>query len=69
MSTTWSRLFAAGVVAGAALALASGAATPAAAAGDFGDHFSSCAQSVGFNADHNPGMHQGLHGWDPNHAC
>ena len=69
MPTKPSRLFAASVVAGAALTLAAGAAAPATAAGDFGEHVSSCAQIVGFNADHNPGMHLGFHGWDPTHAC
>ena len=43
--------------------------TPATAAGDFGDHVSTCAQTIGFSADHNPGMHQGRHGWDPTHTC
>ena len=46
-----------------------GAWTPATAAGDFGDHVSTCAQTIGFSADHNPGMHQGRHGWDPTHTC
>ena len=44
-------------------------ATPAAADGDFGDHVITCAQTVGFSGDHNPGMHQGRHGWDPTHTC
>lgn len=53
----------------AAAALTVGAATPATAAGDFGDHVSTCAQTMGFNAEHNPGMHQGRHGWNPTHNC
>ena len=53
----------------AAAVLTVGAATPATAAGDFGDHVSTCAQTIGFNADHNPGMHQGRAGWDPTHPC
>ena len=53
----------------AAAVLTVGAGTPAATAGDFGDHVSTCAQTVGFSADHNPGMHQGRHGWDPTHTC
>jgi len=57
-----------GAVAGAALMLAVGAWTPATAA-DFGEHVSTCTQSTGFSADHNPGMHQGVHGWDPTHTC
>ena len=39
-------------------------AVPAAATADpatpnFGQHVSTCAQTMGFSADHNPGMHQG----------
>jgi len=30
----------------------------------FGRHVSLCAQMMGFSADHNPGMHQGAHGWN-----
>lgn len=33
-------------------------------AGDFGSHVSTCAQQLGFNGDHNPGMHQGAAGWN-----
>jgi hypothetical protein len=46
-----------------------GTATPATAAGDFGDHVSTCAKTMGFSSDHNPGMHQGRHGWDPTLTC
>lgn len=52
-----------------ATVLTVGAASPATAADDFGDHVSTCAQAIGFSGDHNPGMHQGRHGWDPTHAC
>ena len=31
---------------------------------NFGQHVSTCAQAMGFSADHNPGMHQGVSGWD-----
>jgi hypothetical protein len=31
---------------------------------NFGQHVSSCAQTMGFTADHNPGVHQGASGWD-----
>ena len=34
------------------------------AAPDFGQHVSTCAQVMRFSADHNPGMHQGVTGWD-----
>ena len=55
----------------AVVALATGAgATSAAAAGDhFGQHVVTCAQMVGFTGEHNPGMHQGFQGWDPDHQC
>lgn len=57
------------VAAAAVLTITVGAWTPATAASDFGDHVSTCAQTMGFSADHNPGMHQGFHGWDPAHTC
>ena len=47
-------------------------AAPAQAANtnsDFGQHVSTCAQTMGFDGTHNPGMHQGKSGWDPGHAC
>ena len=56
-------------LAAAVLTVGAGTGTPATAAGDFGDHVSTCAQTIGFNADHNPGMHQGRSGWDPTHSC
>jgi len=31
---------------------------------NFGQHVSTCAQTMGFSADHNPGMHQGASGWE-----
>ena len=56
-------------VALAALAgLAVGAGTPA-AADTFGQHVRHCAQTVGFDGEHNPGMHRGLAGWSPEHFC
>jgi hypothetical protein len=53
----------------AVVLLTLGTATPATAAGDFGDHVSTCAKTMGFSSDHNPGMHQGRHGWDPTLTC
>ena len=42
-----------------------GAAPSTAATGqEFGQHVSSCAQDMGFSGVHNPGMHQGVSGWD-----
>ena len=47
--------------------------TPATAAttagGAFGEHVAHCAQHHGFAGDHNPGMHNGASGWDPEHVC
>ncbi len=39
-------------------------AQPAQAGPGFGQHVSQCAQTMGFNGDHNPGTHHGLSGWD-----
>lgn len=64
-----SRLATQGAAVAVAAIIAVGAGAPATAAGDFGDHVSTCAQTIGFSADHNPGMHQGFHGWDPTHVC
>ncbi|MEH0844525.1 hypothetical protein V6U81_19265 [Micromonospora sp. CPCC 205711] len=36
---------------------------------DFGGHVVVCAQTMGFDAQHNPGMHQGFSDWDPSHTC
>lgn len=57
------------VAAAAVLTMTVGAGTPASAAGEFGEHVSTCTRTGGFGADHNPGMHQGFHGWDPAHTC
>ncbi len=62
------RISAIGTVLAAAV-MATGAVAPATAASTFGEHVSSCAQTVGFNADHHPGMHQGRHGWAPSRSC
>ncbi len=46
------------------------AASPAhAAESDYGQHVVDCAQTMGFDAMHNPGMHEGKSGWDPSHVC
>ncbi|MFG2058698.1 hypothetical protein ACGFI9_32205 [Micromonospora sp. NPDC048930] len=31
---------------------------------DFGQHVRTCAQTMGFTGQHNPGMHSGYAGWD-----
>ena len=72
MFTQAARRMAGGSVAvTAVLAVAVGAGAPATAtaAGECGVHVSSCVHTMGFGADHNPGMHQGFHGWDPTHTC
>ena len=33
-------------------------------AGTFGMHVRVCAQTMGFDGTHNPGMHRGAAGWD-----
>ena len=43
--------------------------SPAAATDDFGHHVRTCAQTMGFSGDHNPGMHQGHAGWSADHSC
>lgn len=50
-------------------ALAAGPAQAANANSDFGQHVSNCAQTMGFDGTHNPGMHQGKSGWEPGHMC
>lgn len=60
---------------GAVVALAGSGllvAVPAQAADSnaaFGQHVTTCAQTMGFDGTHNPGMHQGKSGWDPSHTC
>ena len=55
------------VVLGAVTASSSASADPADAA-MYGQHVRECA-AMGFDHDHNPGMHQGISMWDPDHAC
>jgi len=59
---------AATLAAGAAI-LAVGVAAPAGADDEFGQHVQNCAQTMDFDGEHNPGMHQGAHGWSPDHVC
>lgn len=49
--------------------LGSGAATAADSGRDYGQHVRMCAQTMGFDGAHNPGMHNGFAGWDPSHVC
>lgn len=46
----------------ATIATAASATVPAAS--QFGQHVVDCAQTMGFSAEHNPGMHQGAAGWN-----
>lgn len=65
-TTPTRRLAIAAAVAGAIAILAIAAPASAAEANgrDFGQHVRTCAQTMGFTGDHNPGMHQGYSGWD-----
>jgi hypothetical protein len=52
-------------IAAATLVLAAPTAAMADTTGSqFGQHVRVCAQTMGFNGDHNPGMHHGYAGWD-----
>lgn len=48
---------------------ASASAETGTTGGDFGHHVVMCAQEMGFDGQHNPGMHQGFAGWDAAHPC
>lgn len=58
-----------GSVATAAVTLAAGFAVPANATDDFGQHVRTCAQTMGFDGQMNPGMHRGHHVPDPSMNC
>ncbi len=36
---------------------------------DFGQHVKTCAQTIGFDATHNPGTHHGFSDWSHIHHC
>jgi len=36
---------------------------------EFGQHVSACAQMMGFDGTHNPGVHKGFAGWEATHDC
>jgi hypothetical protein len=60
-------LLTAALLAGAVLAFApagAGAAAVGQPAANFGQHVRTCAQTMGFSGEHNPGMHHGAAGWD-----
>lgn len=56
-------------VAVATVALAVPASEAAADGRDFGQHVVHCAQTVGFDGSHNPGMHRGFKGFAGDHMC
>ncbi|WP_083784332.1 hypothetical protein [Janibacter sp. HTCC2649] len=58
----------ASVALGVVLASTSASAAPSDAA-TYGQHVRECAQSMGFDQTHNPGMHRGSSMWDPSHTC
>jgi len=58
----------ASVALGVVLVSASASAAPADAAA-YGQHVRHCAQTMGFDGHHNPGMHQGISMWGPSHTC
>ena len=47
-----------------ALTLLTAAPGSASETDNFGQHVRTCAQTMGFSGDHNPGMHHGAAGWD-----
>lgn len=55
--------------AAAALTLTAGFVAPANATDDFGQHVRTCAQTMGFGGQMNPGMHQGHHDADHTRTC
>lgn len=52
-----------------ALTVTAGFAAPANATDDFGQHARDCAQTMGFDGQMNPGMHQGRYGSHPSMTC
>ncbi|THJ06272.1 hypothetical protein E7Z54_06125 [Nocardioides sp.] len=57
------------IAAAVATSAGAGAATAAGTGQDYGQHVRTCAQTMGFDGTHNPGMHTGFAGWDASHAC
>lgn len=54
----------------AAVGLAPTAASADAADGqEYGAHVAACAQEMGFDGIHDPGMHSGYAGWSGMHHC
>jgi len=53
-----------GLVVGVLALPAQALAQPSGSGADYGHHVAGCAQTMGFDGEHNPGMHQGRTGWD-----
>lgn len=68
MTQTVKRVLSASAAA-VALTVAAGLGAPANGTDDFVQHARDCAQSMGFDGQMNPGMHQGRYGADPSMTC
>lgn len=51
------------------LSLSTSSSASASVGPEFGQHVQTCAQLMGFDGIHNPGMHTGYAEWDPTHVC
>ena len=51
------------------LSLSTSSSASASAGPEFGQHVQTCAQVMGFDGIHNPGMHTGYAWWAPTHVC
>ena len=51
------------------LSLSTSSSASASAGPEFGQHVRTCAQVMGFDGIHNPGMHTGYAGWATSHVC
>lgn len=70
MRRTWRIAAVSGVAVVAVLLLPVPASAVTGSTGrDFGQHVVMCAQGMGFDGQHNPGMHHGFAGWDAAHMC
>ena len=64
----WTRRAAIALTFGLAMAATPASAEPAGSSG-FGQHVRQCAQSMGFDQAHHPGLHRGITGWHQGHGC
>lgn len=68
MSRAVTRFVVAGALAAAVVSVPAMANAQTMAGRDFGRHVATCAQTMGLSGTHNPGMHQGITGWEPMHG-